>query len=322
MTRYIIGRLLQMIPLLLGITLLTYLIIDFVPGGPLADLELNPRTRPADLARIKENLGLDQPWYLRYFAWLGNVVRGDLGISLTDSTSVSGRIFAVLPNTLLLTGSALLFALLFSIPLGVLAAVKRNSPFDHVITVGAVGAYAIPSFWLAFLLIILFGVKFREWGLPGLPVSGAYDFRNGGGFWDRLEHLLLPAISLGLVQLAGWTRYIRSSMLEVTLQDFVRTARAKGLRERVVLSAHAFRNALLPLITIIGLSLPELFGGAYITESVFSWNGMGLLTVNAARGSDYPMIMGTALLFAVLTLVGNLIADILYALLDPRITFD
>lgn len=323
MTRYIAGRVFQMVPLLLGITLLTYAIITLVPGGPVAGLELNPRTRPEDIARIKENLGLDQPWYLRYFAWLGNVIRGDLGVSLRDSTSVGDRILAVLPNTLLLTGSALAFALLLSIPLGVASAVKHNTFFDHLVTVGALAAYAVPSFWLAFLLIILFGVEFREWGLPALPVSGTYDLREGGGgFWDRLEHLVLPAFSLGLVQLAGWTRYIRSSMLEVTLQDFVRTARSKGLRERAVLYGHAFRNALLPLVTLVGLSLPELVGGAYITESVFSWNGMGLLTVNAARAGDYTMIMGTSLLLAVLTLVGNLIADLLLAVLDPRVVLD
>ena len=322
MVRYVAGRLLQMIPLLFGITFLTYAIINLVPGSPVADLELNPRVRPEDVARIKENLGLDQPWHLRYFAWLGNVLQGDLGVSLRDSVSVSDRIFAVLPNTLLLTGSALVFALLVAIPLGISSAVKRNTAFDHLVTVGALAAYAIPSFWLAFLLIIFFGVQFRDWGLPALPVSGTYDLRDGGGFWDRLEHLLLPAVSLGLVQLAGWTRYIRSAMLEVSRQDYVRTARAKGLRDRAVLYGHAFRNALLPLVTIVGLSLPELFGGAYITEAVFAWNGMGLLTIDAARSSDYPMIMGTSLLLALITLLGNLIADVLYAALDPRIAYD
>ena len=320
MTRYVLGRLVQMIPLLLGVTLLTYAIVDFVPGSPLAALEMNPRTRPEDIARIRHNLGLDQPWYLRYFAWLGNVVRGDLGVSLRDSTSVSGRIAAVLPNTLLLTASALCLALLLAVPLGVTAAVKRNSVFDRLVAVGSLAAYAVPSFWLAFLLIILFGVKFREWGWPALPVSGTYDLRGGGGFMDRCEHLLLPCVTLAFVQIAAWTPYIRSAMLEVSRQDYIQTARAKGLRERAVLYSHAFRNALLPLITFVGLTLPELFGGAFITESVFSWNGMGLLTVNAARASDFPMIMGTMLLFAVLTMVGNLVADVLYATLDPRIT--
>jgi peptide/nickel transport system permease protein len=237
-------------------------------------------------------------------------------------TPVADRILGVIPNTLLLTCSALAIALLAAVPLGVLSAVKRNTLFDHVVTLGALAAYAVPSFWLAFLLIIVFGVKFREWGLPALPVSGSYDLRGGGGLFDRLEHLILPAVSLGLVEFAGWTRYIRSAMLEVVRLDFVRTARAKGLRERTVLYVHAMRNALLPFVTIVGLSLPGLFGGAFITEAVFSWNGMGLLAVNAARGNDYPMIMGVSLVFALLTLVGNLIADVLYTVLDPRVRYD
>ena len=321
MTRLVGGRFLQMIPLLLGITFATYAIVNLVPGSPLADLEMNPRVRPEDIARTRENLGLDRPWHIRYVVWLGNALRGDLGVSLADSTPVTDRILGVLPNTLLLTGSALLFALMLAIPLGVLSAVRRNSAFDHLVTVGALAAYAVPSFWLAFLLIIVFGVQFREWGLPAFPVSGSYDLRGGGGAFDRLQHLILPAVSLGLVEFAGWTRYIRSSMLEVVGTDFVRTARAKGMRERTVLYSHAFRNALLPLITIVGLSLPSLFGGAFVTEAVFSWNGMGLLAVRAARANDYPMIMGTALMFAVLTMLGNLIADLLYAVLDPRVRY-
>ncbi len=322
MPRYVLGRLVQMVPLLFGITFLAYAIISLVPGSPLAELEHNPRARPEYVERIRENLGLDRPWHVRYFVWLGNLLRGDLGVSLQDSTSVAGRIVEVLPNTLLLTGSALAFALLLSIPLGVSSAVKRNSRFDHLVTVAALAAYAMPPFWLAFLLIIVFGVQFREWGLPSLPVSGAYDYRTGGGFWDRAEHLLLPAVSLGLVQLAGWTSYIRSSMLEVGRQDYIRTARAKGLRERAVLYGHALRTALLPLITIVGLSLPNLFGGAFIIESIFSWNGMGLLTLNAYRANDYPMMMGTILLLAGLTLLGNLAADVLYGVVDPRVTLD
>jgi peptide/nickel transport system permease protein len=292
------------------------------PGDPLARFALNPKTRPEDIARIRENLGLDRPWHVRYLIWIGNVVRGDFGISLQDRTPVIRHIRAVLPNTLLLSGAALAIALLCAIPLGVWSAIRRNSGFDHLVTIGALAAFAVPSFWFAFLAIILFGVKFREWGLPALPVSGAYDIRGGGGFWDRLEHLILPATTLGLVQLAGWTRYIRSAMIEVDRQDYIRTARAKGLGERAVVYDHSFRNALLPLVTLVGLALPGIFGGAFIVESIFSWNGMGLLAVNAARASDFPMIMGTTLLFGTLTLLGNLLADVLYAVLDPRITFD
>ncbi|MDP9369071.1 MAG: ABC transporter permease [Chloroflexota bacterium] len=322
MARFVITRLLQMIPLLIGITFLTFAIVNLVPGSPVSRYEFNPRARPEDIERIKRNLGLDQPWPVRYVQWLGNVVRGDLGISLVNYTPVRARILNVLPNTLLLTTTSLVFALLLSIPVGIYAAVKRNSWFDNVSTVGSIATFAMPSFWLGLLLILLFAVKFYEWGLPSLPVGGTRTLRGETGFMDRLQHLILPALALGLVQLAAWMRYIRSSMLEVIRQDFVRTAQAKGLRDRVVLYSHAFRNALLPLITLVGLSIPELFGGAVIIEQVFAWNGVGRLINDAAQSSDYTLIMGAVLMLAVLTLLANLLADVLYAILDPRIRYD
>nr|MDQ3045012.1 ABC transporter permease [Chloroflexota bacterium] len=244
------------------------------------------------------------------------------GYSLINSTSVMDRILKVLPNTLLLTGTSLFFALLVAVPLGIYSAVKRNSLFDHIVTIGSTAAFAIPVFWLGLLMIILFAVKFREWGLPALPVSGTRDFRAGGGFFDRVEHLLMPAFALAVVQLAGWTRYIRASMLEVIRQDYVRTAEAKGLNSRSVLYIHAFRNAVLPLITLIGLTLPDLFAGAFFIERIFAWNGVGLLTVNALNERDYTLVMGAFTLLAILTLLGNLLADVLYAVLDPRIRYD
>ncbi len=322
MARFVITRLLQMIPLLIGITFLTFAIVNLVPGSPVSRYEFNPRARPEDIERIKRNLGLDQPWPVRYVQWLGNVARGDLGISLVNYTPVRARILNVLPNTLLLTTTSLVFALLLSIPVGIYAAVKRNSWFDNVSTVGSIATFAMPSFWLGLLLILLFAVKFYEWGLPSLPVGGTRTLRGETGFLDRLQHLILPALALGLVQLAAWMRYIRSSMLEVIRQDFVRTAQAKGLRDRVVLYSHAFRNALLPLITLVGLSIPELFGGAVIIEQVFAWNGVGRLINDAAQSSDYTLIMGAVLMLAVLTLLANLLADVLYAILDPRIRYD
>jgi peptide/nickel transport system permease protein len=315
----IVRRLLQMIPLLFGITFLTFAIVNLVPGSPVTGYEFNPRMRPEDIQRIKENLGLDKPWPERYVIWVSHVLRGDLGLSMTNSTPVLDRILGVMPNTLLLTGTSVLLALLVSIPLGVYAAVKHNSWFDHLTTMGAVAAFAMPTFWLALLMILLFSVKFREWGLPSLPVGGMYDMRNPSGVLDRLEHLILPAVSLALVQMAAWMRYIRSSMLEVVRQDFIRTARAKGLRERTVLSGHAFRNAVIPLITLVGLSVPELFGGAFFIEQIFAWNGMGRLTLQAVNRSDYTLIMGATLMFAFLTMLGNLLADILYRVVDPRL---
>jgi peptide/nickel transport system permease protein len=321
MGRYVIRRILIMIPLLFGITLMVFAIINLAPGSPMAEFEANPRMSPKDIERIANNLGLNEPWYKRYVIWVGNLLQGDLGYSYINGASVTKQILTVLPNTLLLTLSATFFALIFAVPLGIYAAVRRNSLFDNVIYVVASAAAAIPTFWLGFLAIILFAVKFNEWGLPSFPVGGTKDFRGESGLLDRIHHLILPAFSLGLLSLAGWLLYIRASMLEVIRQDYIRTANAKGLGERVVLYGHAFRNALLPLVTLIGLTLPELFSGAFLIETIFAWNGMGRLSVNAATSSDYTVIMGTFLLFAVLTLVANLLADVAYALIDPRVKF-
>ncbi|MEZ4500226.1 MAG: ABC transporter permease [Thermomicrobiales bacterium] len=321
MTGFIVRRLLQMIPLLFGVTFLTFAIVSFVPGSPVSTMQLNPRARPEDLERIRQNLGLDKPWYERYVLWLSDVLRGDLGLSLTNFTPVTDRILGVLPNTLLLTGTALALALLVAVPLGVASAVRHNTPFDHLVTAIVTALAAIPSFWMALLLIILFAVKFDEWGLPSLPAQGMQDLQGNTGLLDRIEHLILPALALSLGQIAGWTRFIRSSMLEAIGQDYVRTARAKGLAEQSVVYRHAFRNAILPLVTLVGLALPELFGGAYLIEQIFAWNGLGRLAFDATQSNDYTMIMGATLLFAALTMLGNLLADVVYAVADPRIRY-
>ena len=322
MAQFVIRRLLLMIPLLIGITFITYALVNLVPGSPVDQYEFNPRARPQDIERIKENLGLNQPWHIRYFQWLSHAVRGDLGLSLTNYTPVTDRILNVLPNTLLLTVSSLIFALAVAIPLGLYAAVKRNSLFDYSVNVVTTVLFAVPTFWLGLLLIILFAVKFNEWGLPSLPVAGTQSLRGESGALDRLQHLILPAVALGAVQLAGWARYIRSSVLEVIRLDFIRTAQAKGLRERAVFFGHAFRNALLPLITLVGLDLPGLFGGALLIEQIFAWNGIGRLTYNAALSNDYTLVMGGVLMFSILTMVANLLSDLTYAVLDPRIRYD
>lgn len=322
MARFVLRRVLIMIPLLIGISFLIFALVNLIPGSPISAVADNPRARPEDVARIRENLGLNEPWPVRYFIWLGDAVRGDLGYSLTNFTSVSDRVLGVLPATVLLSGTSLLAALLISIPLGIYSAVRRNSWIDHIVTVGSTAAFAVPIFWLGFLLILVFAVQFQKWGLPSLPVSGTHDARGGGGLFDRAEHLLLPALALGLKDVAAWTRYIRGSMLEVIRQDYVRTAEAKGLRDRAVLYAHAFRNALIPLITLVGLSIPSVFGGAFLIEQVFAWPGMGRLSLDALQDRDYTLVMGAFMFFAVLTLLGNLIADIAYAVMDPRIRFD
>ena len=322
MTRYISRRLLQMIPLLLGISFLVFAMINLVPGSPLDRYQNTPGVRRTDLERISATLGLDQPWYQRYFTWLGNALRGDFGFSFTNFSPVSGLLADTIPNTLLLTGSAIVFSLALAIPLGIFCAIKRGSLFDNIVTVLSTAFYSIPSLWLGLMFIIVFAVLFQRWDLPSLPVSGERTLRGESGFLDRVQHLILPMLTLGLVQLAGWTRYIRSEMLEVIRLDFVRTAQAKGLAGRVVLMRHAFRNAVLPLITLVGLNIPDLFAGALIVENVFGWNGVGRLTVNALQTNNYSVAMAAVMMLAILTVLGNLIADVLYAVFDPRVRFD
>jgi len=322
MVGFIVRRLLGMIPLMLGITFLTFAIVQLVPGSPLSRLRTDPRVRGQDIERLEKVYGLDKPWPVQYVQWLGNLVQGDLGISLTNYRPVADRILNVLPNTLLLTTVSFVLALLLAVPLGINSAVRHNTSFDRGVTLLSVVTFAVPTFWLALMMQLLFGVKFFQWGWPSLPVAGMYDLREDGGFGDRLQHLVMPAVALAIVQVASWTRFLRSSMLEVIRLDFVRTAQAKGLKQRVVLYRHAFRNALLPLVTLLGFSIPEFFGGAFIIETVFAWNGVGLLSVRAARDSDYTLIMGITILIAGLTLLGNLLADVAYAFLDPRIRYD
>lgn len=313
MGQYLIGRLLGTIPLLLGITVLIFLLVNAVPGNPVAELAFNPGTRQEDVERIKRSLGLDQPLHKRYFVWIGNVVRGDLGKSMTNYRDVRGEIASRLPNTLKLTISAFVLALLFAIPVGVYSAVRRNTWFDHLATVASVAGISIPRFWFGLLLILIFAVTLR-W----LPSGGTQDV-GGGGAVDQVRHLIMPAVSLAIAEMAGWTRYIRGQMLEVIRQDYIRTAAAKGLRERIVIFRHALRNALLPLITLLGLDIPGFFGGAVIIETIFTWPGIGRLALDSAVARDYTTLMGVALISATLVILGNLFADIGYSLLDPRV---
>jgi len=319
MSMFILRRLLQTIPLVIGITIITFGIANLVPGSPVTGLEFNPRTRPEDIERIRENLGLNDPLHERYFVWISNIAQGDMGISLRNFRPVRETIMEKLPNTLLLTATALFLSLVFSIPVGVYAAVKRNTTFDNASMAGAVAGFSMPTFWLGLLVILLFAVKFQQWGLPSLPAGGTHDLRGGGGFWDRLEHLILPAATLAFVQTAAWTRFIRSSMIEVLNQDYMRTAKSKGLRERVVIFRHGLRNAMLPLVTLLGIAIPDLFGGSLIIEQIFTWPGMGQLAFNAALNKDYTLVMGVVVFVSVLVIIGNLVADVVYGLLDPRI---
>jgi peptide/nickel transport system permease protein len=322
MSRFIARRLLQTIPLVIGITILTFALANLVPGSPVSNLELDPGTRPEDIERIRANLGLDQPLHVRYFVWVSNVVQGDFGLSLRSHRPVTTIVLERLPNTLLLTATALVISLAFSIPVGVYAALKRNSIFDQFATMGAVAGVAVPNFWLGLMMILLFSVMFREWGLPALPSGGAYTVGTGGDFLDRLHHLIMPAIVLAFAQTASWTRYIRSQMIEILRQDYMRSAEAKGLKDHVVTFRHGLRNALLPLVTLLALDIPTLFSGAVITEVIFSWPGLGRLIVDATFQRDYTVIMGTVVIISFLTILANLVADVMYAVLDPRIRYD
>jgi peptide/nickel transport system permease protein len=293
-----------------------------VPGSPVNDLRLSiPGITEGDLARIERTLGLDKPLHEQYLGWLGQVVRGDLGVSMDDRRPVRDEIIARLPNTLLLTGSALVVSLLIAVPVGIFAALHRNSLFDQVTNFGVTLGSALPTFWIGLILILVFSVQATEWGLPALPSSGMRSVVGGDSIGDRIEHLLLPMTTLAIFQVSGWLRYVRAQMLEVLSQEYVKTARSKGLAERVVVVRHAFRNALLPLVTLLGFQIPQLVAGAAIVETIFSWPGLGLLSVQAATDRDYTMIIGLTVFIAAFTLIVNLVTDLLYALIDPQITY-
>lgn len=321
MGKFLIRRLLQSIPVFFGITVIVFALVNVVGGDPTAELRLSdPTIKEEDIAKIRTSMGLDKSVPERYLIFMGDfLLKGDLGTSLIRrGVKVSDDILERLPKTLLLTVTALFIAIGLAIPLGVYSAVKQYSWFDNAVNLLSTAGIAIPSFWLAIMLLLVFA---RE--LQWFPSGGFYNVRKGTvEVGDVLWHLVLPASTLAFLSVAGWNRYIRASMLEVIRQDYVRTARAKGLRERLVVFKHALRNALIPFATLLGLSLPGLVGGALITETIFSWPGMGRLAFTAATQRDYPVIMGVVMMASVLTLLGNLLADLAYGFLDPRIRYD
>lgn len=321
MLTYVAKRLAGFVPLLLGISFVSFMVMAMAPGSPV-DLmtDLNPKASPEAKEKLEKYYGLDQPLYVQYGLWLGRVVHGDLGTSFSrDRRPVLDKILEALPITLMLNVLDLVLVLAMAIPIGVYAAARQHSWFDRVTTVFVYMGFATPGFWLALLAMILFG------GVLGwLPISGLksldYDsMTTMGKVWDRVSHLILPVGISAVTGLAGMSRYMRSSMLEVMRQDYVQTARAKGLPERTVLTRHAMRNALLPVVTLLGLSIPDLIGGAVIAESIFAIPGMGRLFYTGVMQRDYPVVMGITLIGAVLTLVGNLVADLAYVAVDPRL---
>ena len=321
MLRYIAKRALFMIPLPFGITVICFTVMHLAPGSP-TDLQtqMNPRASLEMKERLRAMYDLDKPLHEQYIRWVSKLAVLDLGISFsTDRRPVADKILERLPITILLNVLSLILILIVAIPLGVLSAVRQDSLFDRVAGVIVFIGFAVPTFWLALLLMILFGVQ-----LGWLPISGIRSLNSeylppGMAFWDLIRHLILPVLLAAFGGLAGLSRYMRANMLEVIRQDYILTARAKGLSERVVIYRHALRNALLPVITILGLSVPGLIGGGVIFETIFSIPGMGQLFYMAVMARDYPVVMGILFIGAVLTLLGNLLADVSYALADPRI---
>lgn len=315
MTGYLVRRLLGTIPMLVGVSAVLFLLIHAAPGGPEAAL-LGGDISKDTAAQIRRSLGLDQPLPIQYVKWLGSALRGNLGISYLQGEPVSRVIHAHLGATVQLAAGALTLAVLAAIPLGAVSAYRANTWIDRTATGMALAGVSFPSFWLGILLILLFASALR-W----LPASGMTSTGLEGDVADRLRHVILPTITLAATQMAAFLRFTRSSLLEALQQPFVAVARAKGLRERSVLLRHAFRNALMPLITLLGLSVRFLVGGAVLTETVFAWPGIGRLAVDAVTARDYPLLLGLNLLVALAVIVGNVVTDLLYSLADPRIAW-
>jgi peptide/nickel transport system permease protein len=313
MIRYIFGRLGQSIVLLFVVSLIGYVLLQLAPGSPLAQFAFTPGMGQDELQRIAEQMGLDRPLFLQYFDWLGHLLTGNWGLSYRDGRPVLAIIGGHLLPTLLLMGSAMVIAVTFGIWLGIASAARRNSAFDYLSTTLAMIALSIPTFWFGLVAIYIFSVA-----LGWFPAGNMYSVGDGS-LLDILHHLAMPVLVLALVDVALWSRYMRSATLEVIEQDFVRTARAKGLTDRAVLRRHVVRNALLPMIPLGGLQLPVLLGGALVTETVFTWPGMGRLFLDSLNYNDYPVVMGLVMFSSLLVLAGSLVADIIAALVDPRI---
>jgi peptide/nickel transport system permease protein len=319
MHTFVLRRLIISVPVLIGVTLLSFVLVNLAPGDPVSAF-ISPADRselgPEWVEQRKEQLGLNQPLVVRYVRWLDQVARGNLGYSLVSGEAVRSQVAARVGPTLLLMGTALLIALCLGIPLGIVSAVRQYSFLDYLATVFGFLTISTPTFFLGLGLMYVVAVRWKQ-----LPTSGMRTLGVPESMSDLVRHMILPVTVLALAHTPLIMRFTRSTMLEVIRQDYVTTARAKGLRERVVLIRHAFRNALIPIITVVGVGLPELFSGAVITETIFQWPGMGLLTMRAVNGRDYPLILGTIMVTATAVLVSNLIADLLYAAADPRIRY-
>ncbi|WP_258112860.1 ABC transporter permease [Alicyclobacillus sp. SP_1] len=316
MIGYTIRRILQAIPTLLGVTVISFFLMHIVPGNPVRIL-LGNRYTPERAALLSKQLGLNKPVWVQYFVWLGNILHGNFGYSYVYNKPVVSLILQALPHTLIIVVVAVMLAHIFAVFLGSVQAYFENSPFDQIVTVINYFFYAMPAFWLGILLIIFFAID-----IPLFPSGGITNPTvTHPSFGDFAIHLVLPVVTLMLISVAGWARFMRSSMREALLQDYVRTARMKGAREFRIIFVHALRNSILPLITLLGLSLPGLLAGALFVEEIFNYPGMGLLYWNALNDRDFPILLAVTVFLGIVTVIGNLLADLIYSLVDPRIQY-
>jgi len=325
MLTYTLRRVAYLVPTLLGITIVTFLIINLAPGDPVAVVHggaMDARISREAYEQMLELYGLDQPLLVRYVTWLKRLLTFDFGDSFHERRPVTELILERLPATLALNVASLFIALLVAIPLGLFSALKQNSAFDKINGTILYMMYSLPDFWVALLLILLFGVKLKILPIFGMAAIGSQDLGFFGYWLDRARHMVLPTICLTYGSLAFLARFVRGSTLEVIRQDYIRTARAKGLDEDRVVYTHVFRNTLIPVLTLLGMLLPTLISGSIILEAIFSWPGIGALFYESVLARDYPTVMGLSFVTAVLVLLSTLVADLLYAWADPRVTYD
>lgn len=312
MLRFLLNRLGQSVILLFIVTLITFFLINLAPGGPASTMRMD--ASPEERQAMVEKLGLDKPIYVRYIDWIKNAVQGDLGVSFTSSEPVIQRIAERLPYTIELTIFTIIISVTIGILFGVFSAIKRGKVQDNVINLFSVLGLSVPAFWLGLMLILLFSIN-----LGWLPSSGVGPRGSDFDLWGWISHLIMPVLILTTTVLPNIVRFTRSSMLEVISQNYIRTVRAKGAKESIVLYVHALRNALIPVITIIGVLIPRLLSGAVITEAIFGWTGIGTLIIEAARGRDYPLVMGVTVIITIVVVLCNLMVDLIYSRIDPRV---
>ncbi len=318
MGSYLVRRLLIALPSLLGISAILFTVLALAPGDPFGDLVQNPNVPPEVVAAIRKSFGLDDPIWQRYFRWLFAMFKGEWGFSFVSRIDVDTLIGQRVPVTLAVIGASQVLALLIALPVGILSAVKPYSIFDRIASTLAFIGFSLPTFFTGLLLILLFSIK-----LNWLPFVYRVDISETGfaWWWAQIKQSIMPVLVLGLFQAASWTRYVRSSMLDVVKLDYVTTARSKGLAERVVIFKHVVRNALIPVVTLVALTMPQVFGGAIVTEQIFRIPGIGSLLIDAILRNDTPVIMAVTFVFSCLVILFNLIADLLYGWLDPRISY-